>query len=54
MDFMDNLQFDNIKDAIANLSELIKKFFEMIKNFVDGFKKTIVAANEPSATSTDG
>jgi phage-related protein len=50
MDFMDNLQFDNIKAAIANLSELIKKFFEMIKNLVDSFKKTIVATKTP----TDG
>lgn len=50
MDFMDNVQFDNIKEAIANISELIKKFFEMIKNFVDGFKKTIVATKTP----TDG
>ena len=42
---LDNFKFDNIVDAIAALSALIKKFADMLKNFVESWKKVPAAAN---------
>ena len=42
---LDKVNFQNIQDALAGLSELIKKFTEMLKNFVASWKKVPTAAN---------
>ena len=44
---LDNFKFDNIVDAIAALSALIKKFADMLKNFVDSWKKVPAAERDP-------
>ena len=54
---LDNFKFDNIVDAIAAISALIKKFTDMLKNFVDSWKKVPAAANgmeveDPYETTT--
>lgn len=49
---LDNFKFDNIVDAIAALSALIKKFADMLKNFVDSWKKVPAAARD-KMTVTD-
>jgi hypothetical protein len=43
-----DVYFDNIKDAIAGFSALIKKFVEMLKAFVDSWKKVPSAAADPT------
>ena len=40
-----DVNFDNIRAAITEFSELIKKFAEMLKNFVASWKKVPAAAN---------
>ena len=40
-----DVHFDAIRDAITELSALIKKFAEMLKNFVASWKKVPAAAN---------
>jgi len=42
---LDNFKFDNIVEAIGNISALIKKFADMLKAFVASWKKVPVAAN---------
>jgi hypothetical protein len=42
---LDNFKFDNIVDAIAAISALIKKFTDMLKNFVASWKKVPAAVN---------
>ena len=40
-----DVSFDNIKLAITEFSELIKKFTQMLKNFIASWKKVPAAAN---------
>lgn len=40
-----DVHFDAIKSAIAEFSELIKKFTEMLKHFIASWKKVPAAAN---------
>ena len=42
---LDNVQFENVSEAIAAFSGLIKKFAEMLRNFIASWKKVPVAAN---------
>ncbi len=42
---LDNFKFDNIVEAIGNISALIKKFADMLKAFVASWKKVPAAAN---------
>ena len=43
-----DVHFDAIKDAIAQLSALIKQFAAMLKAFVDSWKKVPAAAADPT------
>jgi len=43
-----DFNFTNIKDAIAQFSELIKQYAAMLKAFVDSWKKVPAAAADPT------